>query len=53
MYGLKIDALIGLKMYYSYNLDIHSEKQLNGPYQVNNRECNIVQRLIMPCSDYS
>ncbi|XP_050510423.1 piggyBac transposable element-derived protein 4-like isoform X2 [Diabrotica virgifera virgifera] len=47
-YGIKVYALVDAKTFYSYNLEIYTGKQNEGPFCVSNKTPDVVKRLAEP-----
>ncbi|UYV64609.1 hypothetical protein LAZ67_3001303 [Cordylochernes scorpioides] len=47
-YGIKLFALVDSKMFYTFNLEIYSGKNSEGPYNVSNSPSDVVERLCEP-----
>lgn len=50
-YGIKIQALVDTKSFYTGNLEIYAGKQPTGPYSVSNMAYDVIERLVQPVSD--
>ncbi|CAK9809239.1 PiggyBac transposable element-derived protein 4 [Anthophora plagiata] len=49
-YGIKIQALVDVKSFYTFNLEVYAGKQPTGPYAVSNKAFDVVERLVQPIS---
>lgn len=49
-YGIKIQALVDAKSFYTFNLEVYAGKQPSGPYAVSNKPFDLVERLVQPIS---
>ncbi|XP_047543237.1 piggyBac transposable element-derived protein 3-like [Vanessa atalanta] len=49
-YGIKVQALVDAKSFYTVNLEVYAGKQPTGPYFVSNKAYDVVDRLVQPIS---
>lgn len=49
-YGTKIQALVDSKSFYTSNMEVYVDTQLDGPYKCDNSSASIVKRMIAPIS---
>lgn len=47
-YGIKVFALVDSRIFYTWNMEVYTGNQPNGPYEVNNSPYSIVKKLIEP-----
>ncbi|CAK1598285.1 unnamed protein product [Parnassius mnemosyne] len=49
-YGIKVLAMVDAQNFYIFNLEIYAGKQPEGPFSVNNKPFDVVNRLVLPIS---
>ncbi|XP_045482051.1 uncharacterized protein LOC123686113 [Harmonia axyridis] len=47
-YGIKIFALVDVKMLYTFNMEIYAGTQPEGPFHVSNKHVDVVKRIAAP-----